>query len=67
MASYDKSYYYVDFSKRDNLTDDEKTALERILETYRPIERADFLIEYRVQGKITDDDYETCTGIPYRF
>lgn len=64
---YDKSHYYVDFSKSTLLTEDEKKALERIQEIYRPVERAEFLVEYRVQGKITDDDYETMTGLPYRY
>ena len=67
MHFYDKSHYYVDFSNSDLLTKDEKVALERIQETYRPVERAELLIEYRVQGKITDDDYERMTGLPYRY
>ena len=67
MHSYDKSHYYVDFSDSESLTDEEKIALERIQEIYRPVERADFLIEYRVQGKITDDQYEQMTGIPYMY
>lgn len=64
---YDKSHYYIDFSNRDNLTDDEKKSLEMIQQTYRPIERVDLLIEYKITGKITDDDYETMTGLPYNF
>ena len=31
MAMYDKSKYYVDFSDRDNLTNDEKLALSKML------------------------------------
>ena len=65
MRVFDKSYYYVDFSKRNNLTDDQKIALERIQEVYLPIERAAFLSEYRAFELITDDDYRTLTGIPY--
>jgi len=65
MVQYDKSQYYVDFSDRDNLTNDEKKALEKIQELYRPIERVNFLIEYKVQGKITADEFEKMTGIPY--
>lgn len=67
MAQYDKSQYYVDFSDRDNLTDAEKTALQTIQDVYRPIERVDFLIEYRIKGKITSDEFEKMTGLPYSF
>lgn len=67
MAMYDKSHYYVDFSDRDDLTKEDKEALEAIQEKYRPIERADLLTEYRIQGKITADEFETMTGIPYNF
>lgn len=67
MALYDKSKYYVDFSDRDNLSNDEKIALEKIQEVYRPIERVEFLIEYKVQEKITADEFETMTGLPYNF
>lgn len=67
MLQYDVSKYYIDFSNRDNLTSDEKTALERIQQMYRPIERVDLLLEYKVQGKITADEFETMTGIPYNF
>lgn len=66
-AIYDKSKFYIDFSNHPNLTDDEKKALESIQALYRPIERVEFLIEYRVQGKITADEYETMTGLPYNF
>ena len=67
MATYDKSYYYIDFSNHTNLTDAEKTALERIQELYKPIERVEFLIEYRASDKITTDEYEKMTGLPYNF
>lgn len=66
-ATYDMSKYYIDFSNRDNLTDDEKNSLEMIQKMYRPMERVDLLIEYKLSGKITDDDYETMTGLPYSF
>lgn len=65
--TYDKSHYYIDFSNHENLTNDEKKALETIQQMYRPIERVDLLIEYRVNGKITADEYETMTGLPYNF
>lgn len=64
---YDKSAYYIDFSDRENLTNDEKAALERIQLTFRPIERVEFLLEYKVQGKITADEFEKMTGLPYNF
>lgn len=67
MIQYDMSKYYVDFSDRSNLTNDEKTALENIQQMYRPMERVDSLIEYKNSGKITADDFETMTGIPYDF
>lgn len=67
MTQYDKSQYYVDFSNHDNLTNDEKMSLEKIQEMFRPIERVDLLLEYKVQGKITTDEYETMTGLPYNF
>jgi hypothetical protein len=66
MHLYNKELYYVDFSDRDDLSEDEKTALHAIQETYRPIERTELLIEYKVNGKITNDDWETMTGLsPY--
>ena len=67
MVGYDKSQYYIDFSDRDNLTADEKKALENIQALYRPIERVDYLVEYRAMGKITADEFETMTGLPYNF
>jgi hypothetical protein len=67
MITYDKSQYYIDFSERDNLTNDEKLALENIQTLYRPIERVDYLLEYRTNRKITDDEFETMTGLPYEF
>lgn len=67
MAFYDKSCYYVDFSNHDQLTTAEINALEQIQQSYRPIERVELLIEYKVQGKITSDEFETMTGLPYTF
>ena len=67
MVQYDKSAYYIDFSERDNLTIDEKRALEQIQQLYRPIERVDLLLEYRVLGKISSDEFEKMTGLPYNF
>lgn len=67
MVAYDKSKYYIDFSDHENLSNDEKTALEQIQQTFRPIERVELLLEYKVQGKITADEFETMTGLPYNF
>ena len=64
MKQYDLSYFYVDFSNRDNLTSDEKKALEYIQKDYRPIERVELLLEYRIYDKITSDDFEKMTGLP---
>lgn len=64
---YDKSYYYIDFSNHENLTEDEKKALEMIQQMYRPMERVDLLLSYKVSGKITADEYEKMTGLPYTF
>lgn len=67
MSTYDKSKYYIDFSDNDKLTNDEKIALKAIQDVYRPIERVDYLLVYRAEGKITDDEFETMTGLPYSF
>ena len=67
MNAYDKSQYYIDFSDHENLSNDEKIALERIQQTFRPVERVDLLIEYKAQGKITADEFEKMTGLPYVF
>ena len=67
MVMYDKSHYYVDFCNSKLLSDDEKIALERIQDTYRPVERVELLLEYKVAGKITADEFETMTGLPYDF
>ena len=67
MIQYDKSHYYVDFSNHENLTNEEKINLDKIQQNYRPIERVDFLIEYKLTGKITADEFEKMTGLPYNF
>ena len=63
----DLSQYYIDFSNHDKLTIDEKNALEVIQRQYRPLERVTYLMEYKIMGKITADEYETMTGVPYEF
>lgn len=65
MIQYDKSHYYVDFTNHENLTNDEKSALDKIQQSYRPMERVDLLIGYKIQGKITADEFEKMTGVPY--
>lgn len=65
--TYDKSQYYIDFSDHTNLSNDEKSNLEKIQELYRPIERVEYLLEYKIQNKITSDEFETMTGLPYNF
>lgn len=63
MVQYDKSHYYVDFSNHEHLNNNEKDALEKIQQQYRPMERVDFLIEYKAYGKITADEFEKMTGL----
>lgn len=67
MAQYDLSHYYIDFSERTDLSNEDKNELENIQKNFRPIERIDMLTEFRVQGKITSDEFETMTGLPYSF
>ena len=38
-----------------------------IKDIYRPVERVELLLEYKVAGKITADEFETMTGLPYNF
>ena len=59
--------YYIDFSNHTTLTEDEKVALEMIQKTYRPVERVELLLDYRASGKITADEFETMTGLPYEY
>lgn len=62
-----ETLYYIDFSDRTLLTKEEKDALMQIQLTYKPMERVDFLLEYRAEGKITNDDFEFMTGLPYSY
>lgn len=64
---YDKSLFYIDFSDRDNLTNDEKKSLEEIQNVYRPIERVELIIDFLANDKITTDDFEKLTGLPYSY
>ena len=67
MAMPDLSKYYIDFSNHDDLTSDEKNYLEYVQKTFYPIERVTHLLDFRAMGKITTDEYETMTGLPYQF
>lgn len=67
MAMCDNSHYYVDFSDNDSLTNDEKDSLEKIQKLYKPIERVEFLMAFKNAGKITSDQFEAMTGLPYTF
>ena len=62
-----ETLYYIDFSDRALLTKEEKDALMQIQLTYKPMERVDFLLDYRAEGKITNDDFEFMTGLPYSY
>lgn len=64
---YDLSYYAVDFSNHKNLEQDDIDKLHQIQKDYRPMERAEHLSEFKLLGKITSDEYETMTGIPYEY
>ena len=67
MNTFDRSAFFIDFSSDPNLTDDEKIALQRIQELYRPVERVELLLDYKVNGKITSDQFEQMTGMPYEY
>lgn len=57
--------YFIDFSYSTTLNDQEKEDIINIQQNYRPMERVDFLMAYKIQGKITDDEFEKMTGVPY--
>lgn len=59
------SDYNIDFSDNLNLSEEEKLNLKDIQENYRPMERVDLLLDFRNNGKISEDEFETLTGIPY--
>ena len=67
MRTADLSTFYIDFSDNILMTDDEKIAIERIQQEFRPIERTELLLEYLAEKKITDDQFEKMTGLPYLF
>ena len=67
MRAADLSTFYIDFSDNILMTDDEKVAIERIQQEFRPIERTELLLEYLAEKKITDDQFEKMTGLPYLF
>lgn len=57
--------HYIDFTNHSNLTDNEKAELEMIQQRYYPIERTEYLEEFYINGKITDDEYEKLTTVTY--
>lgn len=59
------SDYNIDFSDNLNLSEEEKLNLKDIQENYRPMERVDLLLDFRNNGKISEDEFETLTGVPY--
>ena len=58
---------YINITARTDLTPDEIKNLESIQQTHLPIERVDPLLEFKYAGKITNDEFETMTGLPYSF
>lgn len=64
---YNPEKFHVDFSSHPNLSKSEKEDLQKIQETYRPMERVEYLTQYRIEGKLTDDEFEQLTGVPYNF
>lgn len=67
MTNYKENNHYIDFSKYDNLTPAEKHELEQIQKKYYPIERTDYLMEYYLNGKINDDEYEKLTTVQFQY
>ena len=59
--------FYINFTEYKDL--DKKTIddLMMIQDNYNPCERVEYLMYYRVNNIISDDDYETLTGQPYKF
>lgn len=64
MPTVDNNYF-VDFSLNQTLTQAEKDLINEIQERYKPMERVDLLLEFRNNGKITEDEFEQMTGVPY--
>ena len=64
---YRKEDYGIDFQYRDGLSQDDVIALMDIQDKYKPVDRIEYLLKFRAQNKITDDDLEKLTGIPYQY
>lgn len=64
---YNKNDYFIDFNEREELDPMDIQALMEIQETYRPVDRVEYLLRFRAEEKITDDDLEKLTGIPYQY
>lgn len=59
--------FYIDFSDRDNLNQEDKEALKALQESLRPIERIQYLLDFVISGKISIEDWEVLTGIPWNY
>lgn len=66
MKKFEKNNYIVDFENNEKLTTKDKEELKEIQEKYYPIERTEHLTEFYLDGKITDDEYETLTTVPFQ-
>lgn len=66
MKKFKKDNYLVNFENNSKLTPEDKLELKRIQEQYYPIERTEHLTEFYLEGKITDDEYEILTTVPFQ-
>lgn len=64
---YNSNDYFIDFNEREELDPMDIQALMEIQEKYRPVDRVEYLLRFRAEEKITDDDLEKLTGIPYQY
>lgn len=66
MKKFEKNNYLVNFENNEKLTDEDKKELKRIQDQYYPMERTEHLAEFYLEGKITDDEYEILTTVPFQ-
>jgi len=59
--------FFIDFKTYKDMDQRTIDDLMLIQENYNPAERVEYLMYYRVNNIISDDDYETLTGQPYKF
>lgn len=64
---YNRNDYFIDFTQREELEQEDVQRLMEIQETYRPVDRVEYLLRFRAEEKISDDDLEKLTGIPYQY